>query len=104
MKYFAVTRERGSAWDTSVPMRQQKQWAEHAAFMNGLEEEGFIVVGGPIGDEPGAGFSRAHFLVKAHSERTIEKRFEAEPYTQMGMLRITKIEPWEILLGKERLR
>ena len=34
--YFAVTRERGEAWDGSRSMTEQENWAEHAAFMNAL--------------------------------------------------------------------
>ena len=99
MKYFAVTRDRGPAWDASLPMREQKQWTEHAAFMNRLVEEGFVVLGGPLGDEARLGFSKALFAINADSERTIETRLDADPWTAMGLLRITKIEPWKILLG-----
>ena len=53
MKYFAVTRNRGPAWDASLPMREQKQWTGHAAFMNRLVEEGFVVLGGPLGEKLG---------------------------------------------------
>jgi quinol monooxygenase YgiN/uncharacterized protein YciI len=103
MMYFAVTRERGPAWNTTVPIREQQQWAEHAAFMNQLDKEGFIILGGPVGDETKPGFSKALFLMKADSERTIRKRLETDPYTQTMMLVTTKIEPWEILLGNDRL-
>jgi len=103
MKYFAVTRERGPAWNVSISMRQQKRFAEHATFMDRLAEEGFIVLGGPLGYEAELKFSRALFLVRAESESAIEMRLDADPYTAMGMLRVTKIEPWQILLGNERL-
>ena len=49
MTYFAVRRVRGPAWNASLPMRAQTQWAEHAAFMNALAAEGFVVLGGPLG-------------------------------------------------------
>lgn len=47
---FVVTRRRGTAWDASKPLDSQEQWTEHAAFMNGLARDGFIVLGGPVGD------------------------------------------------------
>ena len=50
MKYFVVTNEHGSAWNESRSLIEQEGWAEHAAFMNKLVDEGFIVLGGPIGD------------------------------------------------------
>jgi hypothetical protein len=56
--YFALVRRPGPAWDLGRPMREQDGWAEHAAFMDALAEEGFIVLGGPVGDE-----NRFMFLV-----------------------------------------
>ena len=50
MIYYAVTRERGENWDARLPMRRQAKWDEHAAFMDALADEGFIVLGGPLGD------------------------------------------------------
>ena len=47
--YFAVFRERGSAWDASRPIRQQPRWDGHAAFMDALVDSGVIVLGGPLG-------------------------------------------------------
>jgi uncharacterized protein YciI len=62
----------------------------------------FIVFGGPVREASKPGFSRSLFLVNAESESAVERRLEADPYTQMDMLRITRIEPWEILLGNSR--
>lgn len=50
MPTFAVTLVHGPGWDTSRPIRRQQAWDEHAAFMDGLVDDGFIVVGGPLGD------------------------------------------------------
>ena len=48
--YFLVTRVRGPAWDYARARREQPGWAEHAAFMDALVEEGFVVLGGPVGE------------------------------------------------------
>jgi hypothetical protein len=48
--YYAVTRERGPNWDPARPMREQDGWDDHAAFMDALAEEGFVVLGGPLGE------------------------------------------------------
>ena len=45
---FAVIRTKGSAWDHRQPMEQQVGWRSHASFMNGLEAEGFVLLGGPL--------------------------------------------------------
>lgn len=31
-------------------MREQALWAEHAKFMDALTAEGFVVLGGPLGE------------------------------------------------------
>lgn len=47
MPNFAVTLVHASNWDTNRPIRGQARWIEHAAFMDGLVDDRFIVVGGP---------------------------------------------------------
>jgi uncharacterized protein YciI len=93
--YFAVTRELGPAWSPSVPMREQEGWDEHAAFMEDLVDDGFVVLGGPLGDG-----SRTLLMVHASSEEEIEARLATDPWTPAGLLRVAKVEPWEILLGE----
>lgn len=95
MTYFAVFREPGAGWDRSHPMRQQDRWDAHAAFMDALADEGFVVVGGPLG-----GGSQFLLIINAESEAAIEARLAADPWVPMRLLRIARIEPWEILLGR----
>jgi uncharacterized protein YciI len=78
-------------------MREQKQWPEHAAFMNARAAEGFVVLGGPLGDG-----TRILLIVDAGSEEDIVTRLADDPWTPLGLLRIAKVEPWEILLGAVR--
>jgi len=92
--YFAVIRERGEAWDGSRSMPEQEKWAEHAAFMNALADDGFVVLGGPVGDG-----ARILLIVDAESEEAIHARLAADPWTPMGLLRTVTVERWEILLG-----
>jgi hypothetical protein len=93
VSYFVVVRERGPAWDAARPMGEQAGWAEHAAFMNGLAEDGFVVLGGPLGDG-----RRVLLVVDAASEAAIRLRLAADPWTPTGLLRIASVEPWLILL------
>jgi len=39
--FFAVTLETGPNWDYSRARRDQDAWDEHAAFMDGLVDDGF---------------------------------------------------------------
>ena len=96
--YYAVLRERGENWDTRLPMRQQEQWDEHAAFMNALADDGFVVLGGPLGD----GEKIFLLIIAAESEQAIEARLADDPWTPLGLLRIAKVERWEILLNASK--
>jgi uncharacterized protein YciI len=75
-------------------MRAQPQWAEHAAFMNALAAEGFIVLGGPLG----SGEEVFLLIVNAPDEATVRARLAADPWTASGLLDIKAVDPWTILL------
>ena len=99
MTYFVVTRVPGPAWDAARGMREQERWDDHAAFMDGLAEEGWVVLGGPLGDG-----SRFMHVVDAEDEEEVEARFAADPWVPMELLRVTRVERWEVLLGKSSQR
>jgi uncharacterized protein YciI len=75
---FAVTREPGAGWAASPTMRNQDNWTEHAAFMNALAHEGFVVLGGPLADG-----LIVLLIVKAESEEEIRARLVDDPWTQV---------------------
>lgn len=77
-------------------MREQQAWSEHAAFMNGLAESGFIVRGGPLGD----GWRVLH-IVEAESEQVIRQRLAQDPWEAMGILRTESVERWTVLLDRD---
>jgi uncharacterized protein YciI len=97
MPYFAVIRERAGAWDWTAPMRRQKEWEAHAAFMDALADERFIIAGGPLGSEDAA--PRVLHVIEAADAAAVEARMAADPWTTMGLLRTVSIEPWIVLLG-----
>lgn len=97
MDYFVLIRERSSEWNWAVPMRRQLEWEAHAAFMDALEADGFIVAGGPLGGEDDA--LRVMLIVHAPDRDAIEARMTADPWTPMRLLRTVSIEPWTVLLG-----
>ena len=96
MPVFVLTRERGPSWDYSRGLREQDAWDQHAAFMEGLAEEGFVFLGGPLGDD------HVMHVDVAGSEDEIRERLAADPWGPMGLLRNVSIERWHILLGKTR--
>lgn len=89
MANFAVMLVHGPAWDTARPIRSQDGWDEHAAFMDGLVENGFLVVGGPLNDG-----ERTLHLVEAADEDEVRNRFGGDPWAVAGLLRIGSIESW----------
>lgn len=93
MAYFVVTRERGPAWDQARAMREQDGWDAHAAFMDALAEEGFVVLGGPLGD----GDRRFMHVVEAASAEAVRERLAADPW-ESRQLTTVDVEPWRILL------
>ena len=93
---YLVRVERGGPWDWSRDMRDQEKWREHADFMNGLVDDGFILLGGPL-----AGDREAFHVVDAPSERELRARFAQDPWAQNGMLTVTSVECWTILLAPE---
>ena len=93
---FIVRVERGGPWDWSKDMREQEQWTEHAHFMNGLVDDGLILLGGPL-----EGGRDEFHVVESPSEDALRARFAEDPWARNGMLTITNVERWTILLAPE---
>jgi hypothetical protein len=93
MPIFLVTEHRdGPAWDPALTLREQSDFAEHAAFMDALVADGVVMLGGPLADE-----YRVVLVVNAESEQAVRERFQHDPW--MGShLSIAGIERWTILL------
>jgi hypothetical protein len=79
--------------DWSRDLRQQDGWDEHARFMESLVDDGFIVLGGPVSGE-----REILHAISAPSEQNVRERLAQDNWAQNGMLSITSIEPWTILL------
>jgi uncharacterized protein YciI len=100
-KHFIVVREAGPAWKEGVGIWGQEAVDAHAAFMDGLVAEGFILGGGPLAGTE-ADRLRAVLVVAATDEEAIHRRLGADPWSEHGLLVTTSIEPWLILVGRER--
>jgi uncharacterized protein YciI len=91
--FFAVRLERGGPWDWSRDLREQDGWEEHARFMDALVDDGFIVLGGPVGDE-----REILHAVWASSEQDVRERLAEDNWARTGMLKVRSVEPWTVLL------
>ena len=93
MELWVVHQERGGPWDWSKDMREQALWDEHARFMDDLVETGFVVLGGPLD-----GDRRVLLIVAAEDEGALRERFADDPWVRNGMLTISGVEGWTVLL------
>jgi uncharacterized protein YciI len=90
--FLVVLHRSGPQWNHSRPLEEQSGWDEHASFMDGLVEKGFIVLGGPLADE-----HRVVHAVEAESERDIRATLARDPWSETH-LRVETIDPWTIRL------
>jgi uncharacterized protein YciI len=97
MASFVVTTEAGPAWDPARPRREQDQWKAHAEFIDAQAAAGFILLVGPLSP------TRALQVIEARNEAEVRSRLAEDPWMKTGMLRVLSLDPWEVLVGKERL-
>jgi hypothetical protein len=90
--FHVVLLRSGPQWDPSLPLEEQSGWDEHASFMDGLVDDGFMVLGGPLGDE-----HRVVHVVEAESEEAVRETFARDPWSGTH-LEVDAIEPWTIRL------
>jgi hypothetical protein len=97
MAYFLCTLVHGPGWDDSRGIRDQDAWNEHAAFMDELVDEGFVLVGGPVGD----GDYTAH-LIESPDRAGVLARLAHDPWAQDAHLVVGVLEPWSLWLDGRR--
>jgi uncharacterized protein YciI len=90
--FHVVLSRSGPEWDLSKPLEEQSGWAEHAAFMDALVDEGFLVLGGPLDDEV-----RTVHAVDAESEDAVRETFGRDPWSRTHLL-VDSIDEWTIRL------
>lgn len=90
--FHVVVLRSGPEYDHSLPLEEQSRWEAHAAFMNGLVDDGFIVLGGPLSDE-----LRVVHAVEAESEDAIRATFARDPWSGSHLV-IDTVDPWTIRL------
>ena len=91
--FHVVVLRSGPSWQPGAPLEEQSDWDAHASFMDGLVDDGFILLGGPL-----EGDRETFHVVDAPSEQAIRERLAEDNWAQNGMLRVESIERWTILL------
>ncbi len=95
MARYVIRVERGGPWDWSRDMRLQDGWDDHAAYMDGIFEDGFLLMVGPL-----EGGRHTLWLVEADSEEEIRRRMAEDPWAANGMLTPLTIERWNVVLDR----
>lgn len=74
-------------------MREQVLWDEHASYMDGLVDEGFVLLAGPL-----EGDREVLMVIEAESGDAIRERLAEDPWAPSGMLRPVRVERWNVVL------
>jgi uncharacterized protein YciI len=90
--FLVVLRQSGPEFDRSRPLEEQSGWEAHASFMDGLVDDGFLILGGPLTDD-----GRVAHAVEAESQDAVRATLARDPWSETH-LRIDTIEPWTIRL------
>lgn len=93
--YLVSELHSGPAWDHSRPMDEQSLWNEHARFMDGLVDSGFIVLGGPLDAD------RVLLVVEAGSEAEVRATLAGDPWLGTHLV-IDSVEEWTVRLDSRR--
>jgi hypothetical protein len=90
--FHVVLHRSGPEYGLSRPLEEQSGWQAHADFMDGLVDAGFVVLGGPLGDE----FRVVH-AVEAESEADVRATLARDPWSGSHLV-VDAVEPWTIRL------
>jgi uncharacterized protein YciI len=91
---FAVVRTQGARWNYARTLEEQEHWQAHAAFMNALVRDGFVLLGGPLEGTPDV-----LLIVRATHADQITSRLADDPWNRNGLLHIARVHPWTVRLG-----
>jgi uncharacterized protein YciI len=95
--FYVVERRTGPEWDPARRLEEQSGWEEHAAFMDGLVDDGFVVLGGPLADE-----MRVVLAIEASSEHEVRTTLARDPWHETHLV-VATVDPWTIRLdGRAR--
>jgi uncharacterized protein YciI len=92
---FVTISSAGPNRDLSKGTREQPLWDEHAAFIDQLVDEGFVLIGGPLVDESGA-----MLVVNADDENEVREKLKKDPWFERGILKLESVKRWQIFIDE----
>jgi uncharacterized protein YciI len=90
--FLVVLRRSGPEFRAGRSLEAQSDWPAHAAFMDGLVDAGFVILGGPLADD-----DRVALAIEAESPGAIRATLAADPWSETH-LRVDTIDRWTIRL------
>jgi len=94
--FHVVLRQSGPEFDPALPLEEQSDIAEHAAYMNELVRDGHIVLGGILPN------LRTAHAMEAESEQEVRELWSRDPWYGSHLI-LESIEPWDIRLDSREL-
>jgi len=90
--FLVVRRCGGPAWRPGRPLDERSGWDEHATFMDGLVDEGVVVLGGPVADG-----ERVVLAMDVESEEEARSALAADPWSGTHLV-VDSVDRWTIRL------
>ena len=94
---FIILWAPGPAWVPGKTVREQPHWAQHAAFMDRLFENGTVVLGGPFADATGS-----LVVVEAENEHEVADLFAHDPFEVHAIFVRSLLKQWLLFLDARR--
>ena len=94
---FVAISSVGPDRDPSKGAREQPFWDEHAAFIDRLVAEGFVLMGGPLLGPAGMP-QGALLIVSAADENEVKEKLKNDPWFEKGILKLESVTRWEIFI------
>jgi uncharacterized protein YciI/uncharacterized protein YndB with AHSA1/START domain len=90
-RYQVLFHRPGITWQPGVPFREQPGVERHQGFMNQLQDDGLLVIGGPFLDEESGGM----VILRAGSVDEALRLAHTDPSIEAGLLTVT-VRPWVV--------
>ena len=92
---FVVIRRYGPPYAGGLPLEEQQDWEAHAVFMDALEAEGLVRLGGPLEER-----EDVLLVFRAKDKDEIELRLADDPWTKSGILSTARVSRWSLRIGE----
>ncbi len=93
MKHIAVISKIGANRVLGKPSQEQPLWNEHAAFMNNLDDQGYVYLAGPFADGSGA-----LLILNIEDEASALALMQNDPWALNDIQSPESVKEWLILM------